>query len=86
MFPERSVPNPTSRRPVRPWEWAALTGLAVAIVAVLGLTGLVHGDHDAEASAGLSNAQQHARVVAVQALLDNWAAAVRDDDAEACLT
>ncbi|MEV0948312.1 hypothetical protein [Rhodococcus sp. NPDC049939] len=75
------APDPTPRRQVRVWEWVALVGLVVAVVAVLGLTGLVRGDVDADASAGKLNADQRSRVVAVQALLDSWATALQRNDA-----
>ncbi|MGF7124495.1 hypothetical protein [Rhodococcus sp. BE178] len=79
-------PSPAPRRRVRRWEWVGLAGLGIAVALVLSLTTFDRGGDEPEApgpAAPVGNPYDDGRRTGAQAVLDEWARAVRTGDTAA---
>ncbi|WFR70836.1 hypothetical protein P9209_15195 [Prescottella defluvii] len=85
MSAEDHTSSPTPKRRVRRWEWVGLGGLGIAVALVLSLTAF---DHEADVpdvrdAAPVVNPYEDGRRAGAQAVLDEWARAVRSGDTAA---
>lgn len=70
---------------MRRWEWVGLTGLGIAVALVLSLTAFDHEGEvpDVRRPAPVANPYEDGRRAGAQAVLDEWARAVRSGDTAA---